>query len=149
MKINKISGLLSASSNLLSVFSDFEQKKVFVLSLDFLDHVESRVRSSSAALLADLVVILGEAQFFVAFGRILDLIKRDLARDPGQADLPQNEVVRQKILEGQKVRGLSSQERMKIYLRFSQIFSQFLYFHKISQSTFFTICDFFSIIHYF
>jgi len=105
-----VAGLLSASSNLLSVFSDFEQKKVFVLSLDFLDHVESRVRSSSAALLADLVVILGEAQFFVAFGRILDLIKRDLARDPGQADLPQNEVVRQKILEGQKVRGLSSQE---------------------------------------
>ncbi|CAG5080421.1 Oidioi.mRNA.OKI2018_I69.PAR.g9583.t1.cds [Oikopleura dioica] len=103
-------GLLSACSNLLSVFSDAELKKVFVLTLDHIDHKESRVRSSSAALLADLVKKLGEAQFFVAFGRILELIRRDLARDPGAADLPQNEVVRQKILEGQKSRGLSSQE---------------------------------------
>ena len=48
--------------------------------------------------------------FEAAYSKIILLIKRDLARDPSLADLPENEKVRQKIMEGQLARGQTSKD---------------------------------------
>ena len=44
------------------------------------------------------------------YERLVELIKRDLERDPAAEELPENEKVRQKIIEGQQKRGKTSKE---------------------------------------
>ena len=65
---------------------------------------ESRVRNSSGDLLAHTLVRC-PSHFDESYKVIIDLIKRDLSRDPSATELPENEKVRQKILDGQKIRG--------------------------------------------
>ena len=91
--------------------NETELKKLYDLSLFYLDHEESRVRQSSGDLLSSVVKIMDNTDFFEsAYAKLILLIKRDLARDPSLAELPQNEKVRQKILEGQQARGQTSKD---------------------------------------
>ena len=105
------SGLLSAAVHLLPHFSDTQLEATYLLALSYLDHDESRVRQSSGELLATTVRLCQSPTVFSSvYHEVIALIKRDLARDPSAAELPQNERVRQKIIDGQKVRGLSSKD---------------------------------------
>ena len=45
-----------------------------------------------------------------AYDQLVELIVRDLKRDPGADQLPENEKVRQKIIEGQTKRGMTSEQ---------------------------------------
>ena len=45
-----------------------------------------------------------------AYNHLVELIVRDLKRDPGAEALPENEKVRQKIIEGQTQRGKTSEQ---------------------------------------
>ena len=85
--------------------------KIIDIGLEFLDHHESRVRQSAGVLISKGVkkmAQIGDEVFLKVYEQLIQLIIRDLARDAGAADQPENEAVRQKILEGQQARGISS-----------------------------------------
>ena len=91
--------------------NETELKKLYDLSIFYVDHEESRVRQSSGDLLSSVVKVMKNDDLFeAAYSKIILLIKRDLARDPSLADLPENEKVRQKIMEGQLARGQTSKD---------------------------------------
>lgn len=91
--------------------NETELKKLYDLSIFYVDHEESRVRQSSGDLLSSVVKVMKNDDLFeAAYSKLILLIKRDLARDPSLADLPENEKVRQKIMEGQLARGQTSKD---------------------------------------
>ena len=97
--------------HLLEDFSESQVAETTHLGLSYLDHEESRVRQNSGDLLAHIVRLAKSiAVFDTVYAALIGLIKRDLARDPTAAELPENERVRQKIIDGQKTRGLSSKD---------------------------------------
>ena len=77
-----------------------------------MDHQEFRVRKESGELLAKTVQKLSDNNDKLAstYNKLVELIRRDLSRDPALAEMPENEKVRRKILEGQQVRGKTSEE---------------------------------------
>ena len=101
------SGLLSAAVHLLPDFSANQLSEVTRLALNHLDHDESRVRQNSGDLLANVAAHAASPPtlFLEIFDTLVGLIKRDLSRDPAADELPENEKVRQKIIDGQKTRG--------------------------------------------
>ena len=91
--------------------NETELKNLYDLSIFYVDHEESRVRQSSGDLLSSVVKVMKNDDLFeAAYSKLILLIKRDLARDPSLADLPENEKVRQKIMEGQLARGQTSKD---------------------------------------
>ena len=95
--------------------------KIIDIGLEFLDHHESRVRQSAGVLISKGVkkmAQIGDEVFLKVYEQLIQLIIRDLARDAGAADQPENEAVRQKILEGQQARGISSKVN-KYFFAFS------------------------------
>ena len=72
---------------------------------------ECRVRKESGELLTNCVKKLDDREKLEStYERLVELIKRDLERDPAAEELPENEKVRQKIIEGQQKRGKTSKE---------------------------------------
>ena len=62
---------------------------------------ECRVRKESGELLTNCVKKLDDREKLEStYKRLVELIKRDLERDPAAQELPENEKVRQKIIEG-------------------------------------------------
>lgn len=104
-------GLISASVRLLDYCNEQQTSLLYDISLRHLDHQESRVRKESGELLTSCVLKLNqEEKLKSTYIKLVDLIKRDLKRDPSAEDLPENEKVRQKIVEGQEKRGKTSSE---------------------------------------
>jgi len=113
------SGLLSAAVHLLPDFSANQLSEVTRLALNHLDHDESRVRQNSGDLLAHVAAHAASPPtlFLEIFDTLVALIKRDLSRDPTADELPENEKVRQKIIDGQK----NARRRNEFERHFSRI----------------------------
>ena len=89
--------------------NETELKNLYDLSIFYVDHEESRVRQSSGDLLSSVVKVMKNDDLFeAAYSKLILLIKRDLARDPSLAGLPENEKVRQKIMKGQFILSTSN-----------------------------------------
>jgi len=104
-------GLIAASVQLLNYCSEKQINLLYDLSFEHLDHQECRVRKESGELLTNCVKKLDDREKLEStYERLVQLIKRDLERDPAAQELPENEKVRQKIIEGQQKRGKTSKE---------------------------------------
>ena len=110
-KWEQAAGLIAAASALLPVCETAQIEALYEHALVLLDHDESRVRKQAGELMAKALGCLAEpAKTKSAYEQLVGLITRDLKRDPGADQLPENEKVRQKIIEGQAKRGMTSEQ---------------------------------------